>query len=168
VATWNTQHVRAPPLDVARHAWREALYNEYCGWALAAAEFVVASQALQGVAQAAGEFVARDADGSGPGSTAWVSCIAATSAQTVAMALCTGVCLFARPHVRRRNWVAELLPSAAQTGLCLMTLIMAARRGAPNATIVAALEAALEVTGLMQPGLAVALALVDAILFFTG
>jgi hypothetical protein len=154
------------PTQLARHAWREALYNEYCGRALAAAEFVVASQALQGVAQAAGEFVARDADGSGPGSSAWLSCIASSAAQTTAVALCTAVCLWARPQNSRRNWLAELLPSAVQTGLCVPVLVLAARRHAPTPSIVAALEWALEMTGFLQPAVAVVLALVDAVLFF--
>jgi hypothetical protein len=155
-----------PPVELARHAWREALYNEYCGRALAAAVFVVASQALQGVAQAAGEFVARDADGSGPGSSAWLSCVAAAAAQTAAMALCTAVCLWARPQNSRRNWLAELLPSAVQTGLCVPVLVLAARRHAPTPTVVAVLEWALEMTGFLQPAVAVVLALVDAALFF--
>jgi hypothetical protein len=163
-----TVHVAAPPPpgELARHAWCEALYNEYCGRALAAAEFVVASQALQGVAQAAGELVTRHADGSGPGSSAWLSCIASAATQTAAMALCTAVCLWARPQNSRRNWLSELLPSAVQTGLCVPVLILAARRHAPTASIVAVLEWALETTGFLQPALAVVLALVDAVLFF--
>jgi hypothetical protein len=136
------------------HAAGDALYGDYVGGSgfLAAAQFITASQALQGVAQAAGEF-------GPPGSE---SCMVAAWAQLAVMTICTAVLLWTRPHRVRRNYYAELLPTAAQTGLCAAVAILAARRSSPNATIAAWLGVALEVTCMLQPALAVSLALFDA------
>jgi hypothetical protein len=44
---------------------------------------------------------------------------------------------------------------------------MAARRHAPTASIVAGLETALEVTGFLQPAVAVGFVLIDVVEFFS-
>jgi hypothetical protein len=136
----------------------EALYGDYRGGGygygyvyLAVAQFVTASQALQGVAQASGEFV----DG------AWASCTVAAWTQLAVMTLCTAVLLWTRPHRVRRNYYAELLPTAVQTGLCAAVAILATRRWAPNATIAAWLGAAVDVTSMLQPVLSICLAALD-------
>jgi hypothetical protein len=132
------------------HAAREALYGDFVGGygLLVAAQSITASQALQGVAQAAGEF----------GSPGRSSCATAALAQLVVMTGCLAVLLWARPHRVRHNYYAELLPTALQTGLCAAIVVLAARRGDVNATIATWLGVALDVSGLIQPVLSIVLA----------
>jgi hypothetical protein len=158
----------SPAMVVARvrrvtAAAGEALYGDYRGGGygygyLLVAQFVTASQALQGVAQAAGEFVERGGGGDGG---AWASCTVAAWTQLAAMSLCTAVLVWTRPHRVRRNYYAELLPTAVQTGLCAAVAILATRRWAPNATIAAWLGAAVDVTSMLQPVLSICLAAMD-------
>jgi hypothetical protein len=154
----------ASQATTALRAAGEALYGDYRGGGyghgyLIVAQFVTASQALQGVAQAAGEFVERGGEGDGG---AWASCTVAAWTQLAVMALYTAVLLLTRPHRVRRNYYAELLPAAVQTGLCAAVAILATRRWTPNATIVAWLGAAVDVTSMLQPVLAVGLVVLDA------
>jgi hypothetical protein len=142
-------------------AWGEALYGEYRGHARLAAQFVVASQALQGLAQAAGELTPRGL-AAGPDLGAWASCVAATGAQLVVMGLCSAVLLWAQPHRARRNLDAETVPTVLQAGICAPIALLAARRWPPNATIAAWLDAALGASALLQPVLGVLLALYEA------
>jgi hypothetical protein len=146
-----TKHTNAILTAMLRAA-REALYGDFAGGSglLVAAQFATASQALQGVAQAAGEF----------GSAGRGSCATASLAQLAIMVGCTVVQQWARPQRVRRNHHAELLPTALQTGLCAAVMVLAARRGDVNATVAAWLGVALDVSGLIQPVLNVALALV--------
>jgi hypothetical protein len=158
-------HGASQATTTALRAAGEALYGDYRGGGygygyLAVAQFVTASQALQGVAQAAGEFVERGGGGDGG---AWASCTVAAWTQLAVMTLCTAVLLSTRPHRVRRNYYAELLPTAVQTGLCAAVAILATRRWAPNATIVAWLGAAVDVTSMLQPVLSICLAGVDAL-----
>jgi hypothetical protein len=141
-------------LDACATAWREALYSEYRGHARLVALFVVASQALQGLAQAAGELVSRDVPDSG-----WWSCVASSASQLGVMALCTVVLLWTQPHRTHQNFVVEILPTALQTGICASVLLLAARRWAPNETIVAGLDAALGASAMLQPLIGIAGAL---------
>jgi hypothetical protein len=142
--------------SVEHAAWREALYGEYRGHARLVAQFVVASQALQGLAQAAGELVPR----AGPDS-AWWSCVASSAAQLCMMALCTVVLLWTQPQVSRRSYGAELLTSALQAGLCAPMLLLAARRASPNAVITAGLNTALNTSALLQPTVAIIFVVYD-------
>jgi hypothetical protein len=142
-------------------AWGEALYGEYRGHARLAAQFVVASQALQGLAQAAGELTPRGL-AAGPDLGAWASCVAATGAQLVVMGLCSAVLLWAQPHRARRNLDAETVPTVLQAGICAPIALLAARRWPPNATIAAWLDAALGASALLQPVLGILLALYEA------
>jgi hypothetical protein len=147
----------APPMStVMFHAAGEALYNDYRGGGygmLAVAQFVVASQALQGIAQSAGEFT----------DDARASCINAACAQLTVMAVCTIVLLWLQPHRVRRNFYAELIPTAMQAGLCALVVILAARRWTVNATISAGVEAGIEATSMLQPLLSMATVLFDAV-----
>jgi hypothetical protein len=158
---------RAEPLGsgeaalAAGAAWGEALYGEYRGHARLAAQFVVASQALQGLAQAAGELTPRGL-AAGPDLGAWASCVAATGAQLVVMGLCSAVLLWAQPHRARRNLDAETVPTVLQAGICAPIALLAARRWPPNATIAAWLDAALSASALLQPVLGILLALYEA------
>jgi hypothetical protein len=138
-------------------AWREALYGEYRGHARLVGQFVVASQALQGLAQAAGELVPRDDP-----DAAWWSCVAASASQLVVMALCTLLLLWTQPHRTRQNFHAEMLPTGLQAGICAPIALLAARRWVPNATIVALLDAALDASAMLQPLVGVALAVYEA------
>jgi hypothetical protein len=142
-------------------AWGEALYGEYRGHARLAAQFVVASQALQGLAQAAGELTPRGLV-AGPDLGAWASCVAATVAQLVVMGLCSAVLLWAQPHRARRNLDAETVPTVLQAGICAPIALLAARHWPPTATIAAWLDAALGASALLQPVLGVLLALHEA------
>jgi hypothetical protein len=147
----------------ALRAAGEALYGDYRGGGhgygyLVVAQFVTASQALQGIAQAAGEFVERGGGGDGG---AWASCTVAAWTQLAVMALCTAVLLWTRPHRVRRNYYAELLPTAVQTGLCAGVAVLATRRWTPNATIAAWLGAAVDATSMLQPILSICLAALD-------
>jgi hypothetical protein len=121
------------------------------------AQFVVASQALQGLAQAAGELVPRDVPDS-----AWWSCVASSTSQLFMMALCTVVLLWTQPHRTRQNFDAEILPTALQAGICVPVMLMAARRWTPNETIVALLEVALGWSAMLQPAVGVVLAVYEA------
>jgi hypothetical protein len=138
-------------------AWREALYGEYRGHARLVAQFVVASQALQGLAQAAGELVPRDVPDS-----AWWSCVAASASQLFVMMLCTVVLLWTQPHRTRQNFDAVILLTALQAGICAPVALLAARRWTPNATVVAGLDAALDVSAVLQPAVGVLLAVYEA------
>jgi hypothetical protein len=144
--------------DACGVAWREALYGEYRGHARLVAQFVVASQALQGLAQAAGELVPRG----GP-DAAWWSCVAASASQLVVMALCAVLLLWTQPHRARQNFDAEMLPTGLQAGICAPIALLAARRWAPNATIVALLDAALDASAMLQPLIGVVLAVYEAV-----
>jgi hypothetical protein len=143
--------------DACGVAWREALYGEYRGHARLVAQFVVASQALQGLAQAAGELVPRDVPDS-----AWWSCVASSASQLFMMALCTVVLLWTQPHRTRQNFDAEILPTALQAGICVPVLLLAARRWTPNETIVAGLDAVLDASAMLQPVVGVLFAVYDA------
>jgi hypothetical protein len=143
--------------DACGVAWREALYGEYRGHARLVAQFVVASQALQGLAEAAGELVPRDHPDS-----AWWSCVAASASQLVVMTLCTVLLLWTQPHRTRQNFDAEMLPTGLQAGICAPIALLAARRWVPNATIVALLDAALDASAMLQPLIGVALAVYEA------
>jgi hypothetical protein len=142
--------------DACGLAWREALYGEYRGHARLVGQFVVASQALQGLAEAAGELVPRDHPDS-----AWWSCVAASASQLVAMSLCTVLLLWTQPHRTRQNFDAEMLPTGLQAGICAPIALLAARRWVPNATIVALLDAALDASAMLQPLIGVALAVYE-------
>jgi hypothetical protein len=144
--------------DACGVAWREALYGEYRGHARLVAQFVVASQALQGLAQAAGELVPRDVPDS-----AWWSCVASSASQLFVMALCTVMLLWTQPHRTRQNFDAEILPTALQAGICVPVALLAARRWTPNETLVAGLDAALDVSAMLQPLLGAALALFEVV-----
>jgi hypothetical protein len=137
-------------------AWREALYGEYRGHARLVAQFVVASQALQGLAQAAGELVPRDVPDS-----AWWSCVASSASQLFVMALCTAVLLWTQPHRTRQNFDAEILPTALQAGICAPVFVLAVRRWTPNRVIVAGLEIALDFSAMLQPAMGISLALYE-------
>jgi hypothetical protein len=143
--------------DACGVAWREALYGEYRGHARLVGQFVVASQALQGLAQAAGELVPRDDP-----DAAWWSCVAASASQLVVMALCTVLLLWTQPHRTRQNFDAEMLPTGLQAGICAPIALLAVRRWAPNATIAALLDAALAASAMLQPLIGVALAVYEA------
>jgi hypothetical protein len=138
------------------------LHGEYCGHARFVAQFVVASQALQGLAQAAGEFAPRGVDG-GADRGASASCVAATSAQLVLMVFSTVLLLWAQPHRARRNFDAEMLPTTLQAGICAPVALLAARRYAVNPTIAAGLDNALGASGLLQPILGIGLAVYGTI-----
>jgi hypothetical protein len=138
-------------------AWREALYSEYRGHARFAAQFVVASQALQGLAQAAGELIPRDIP-----DAAWWSCVTAATAQLVVMSFCALVLSWMRPQRSRRNYDVEVLPTVLQAGICAPVVLLAARRWTPNATIVAGVDKALDASALLQPVLGVGLAISEA------
>jgi hypothetical protein len=138
-------------------AWREALYSEYRGHARFAAQFVVASQALQGLAQAAGELVPR-----GVPDAAWWSCVTAATAQLVVMSFCALILSWMRPQRSRRNYDVEVLPTVLQAGICAPVVLLAARRWTPNATIAAGVDAALDASALLQPVLGVGLAVSEA------
>jgi hypothetical protein len=142
----------------------EALYGEYRGGGystLAVAQFIAASQALQGVALAAGELTARGVTGGDGGARA--SCEAAAWAQLAVMATYTTVLVVMRPYRVRRQYYAELLPTAVQAGVCGAVVILAARRARINATVAAWVSVALDVTSTMQPVLALCLAAFDAL-----
>jgi hypothetical protein len=145
--------------SILRVMWDEAgetLYRDYCGGGyakLAVAHFVVTSQALQGMAQAAGEFV----------SGARASCIAAASTQLLLMAGVTAVLQWARPHRVHRNYYAELLPTAMQAGLCVLVVLLAARRSTSDFNR-AQVEIAVEIAAMLQPAISVALVFSDAFL----
>jgi hypothetical protein len=113
------------------------------------------------VAQAAGEFVARDSDGAGIGSAAWQSCVVAAGAQLGVTAACTAVCLYAPPHRTRRSWVGEMLPTVLQTALCVLVFVLAARRHAPTVLLQDGIDSALDISGFLQPAVAVVLVLAD-------
>jgi hypothetical protein len=150
VAVRQPQTRQAPAIAAAMlRAAREARYGDFVGGygLFAAAQLVTASQALQGVAQAAGEF--------GPPGRS--SCTTAALAQLAVMVAYTALLQWARPQRVRRNYYAELLPTALQTGLCAAVVILAARRGDVNAIIAAWLGVALDVSGLIQPVLSIAL-----------
>jgi hypothetical protein len=142
--------------DACGVAWREALYGEYRGHARLVAQFVVASQALQGLAQAAGELVPRDVPDS-----AWWSCVASSASQLFVMALCTAVLLWTQPHRTRQNFDAEILPTALQAGICAPVFVLAVRRWTPNRVIVAGLEIALDFSAMLQPAMGISLALYE-------
>jgi hypothetical protein len=134
----------------------ETMYDGYRGGGyamLTVAQFLVASQALQGVAQAAGELV----------DDARTSCIVAACAQLTTMALCAAVLQWTQPHRVRRNYYAEFIPAAIQVGLCASSVVLAARRWTVNASIAAGLGAAVEFTCMLQPLLSVATVLFDAV-----
>jgi hypothetical protein len=157
------------PLSAMRSIYRvmwdaagETLYGDFCGgWyaMLAVAHFVVASQALQGVAQAAGELVS----GEDAVEVARASCIAAASAQLLVMTGVMTVLQAARPHRMNRNYYAELLPTAMQAGLCVLVVLLAGRRSTSDTSNTAQVATAVEVTSMLQPVLSIALALLDAL-----
>jgi hypothetical protein len=139
-----------------------SLYGDYRGGRgypmLVVAQFIAASQALQGVAQAAGEFASRDGD---DGGAHW-SCVIAAWSQLAALAICTGVLRWMRPQRSRSNYYAELLPTVTQLGLCVLVVVLAARHWSPNEVVAARVAEALDVTGLLQPVLSVLLSVIDA------
>jgi hypothetical protein len=145
-------------LDACGTAWREALYSEYRGHARLVAQFVVVSQALQGLAQAAGELVPRDLPDS-----AWWSCVASSASQLGVMALCTVVLLWTQPYRARQHLVAEILPTVLQTGICASVLLLAAWRWAPNEMIVAGLDAAVGASAMLQPLIGIAVGLYEVV-----
>jgi hypothetical protein len=138
-----------------------SLYGDYRGGRgypmLAVAQFIAASQALQGVAQAAGEFATRDGDDG-----AHLSCVIAAWSQLAALAICTGVLRWMRPQRSRSNYYAELLPTVTQLGLCVLVVVLATRRWAPNEVVAARVAVALDVSGMLQPVLSVLLSVIDA------
>jgi hypothetical protein len=148
-------------LHVVLNAAGETLYGDYRGLGsrmLAVAHLITASQALQGVAQAAGEFVSgTDAN------SARASCITAASAQLVVMAGVFAVLQATRPHRVLRNFYSELLPTAVQAGLCVLVVLLAARRSTSDTSNSAQVATAVDVTSMMQPVLSIALAIVDAL-----
>jgi hypothetical protein len=123
------------------------------------AQFVVASQALQGLAQAAGELVPRDVPDS-----AWWSCVASSASQLCVMALCTVMLLWTQPFRSRSNFHAELVPTVLQAGICAPVLLLAARHWKPNPTIQAYLDVALDVSSMMQPVVGVVLAFIGILM----
>jgi hypothetical protein len=146
----------------ARAAWCEALYREFRGHARFAAQFVVASQALQGFAQAAGEFAPRTLEDGGADRGAKQSCTASTATQLALMMLSAAILVWTQPHSTRRNFDAEMIPTALQAGICVPVALLAARRHSVNATIAAGLQAALDASAMLQPMLSIGLALYDA------
>jgi hypothetical protein len=138
-----------------------SLYGDYRGGrgypTLVVAQFVAASQALQGVAQTAGEFASRDGDYG-----AHWSCVIAAWSQLAVLAICTGVLRWMRPQRSRSNYYAELLPTVTQLGLCVLVVVLAARHWAPNEIIAARVAVALDVSGMLQPVLSVLLSVIDA------
>jgi hypothetical protein len=143
-------------------AWREALYREFRGHARLAAQFVVASQALQGFAQAAGEFAPRTLEDGGGDLGAKQSCVASTATQLALMMLSSAILVWTQPHSMRRNFDAEIIPTVLQAGICFPIALLAARRHSVNATIAAGLQAALDASAMLQPMLSIGLALYDA------
>jgi hypothetical protein len=77
------------------------------------------------------------------------------------MAACTAVCLWALPHRTRRSWVGEMLPTVLQTALCVLVFVLAARRHAPSVWLQAGIDTALDISGFLQPAVAVGLVLAD-------
>jgi Ni,Fe-hydrogenase I cytochrome b subunit len=123
----------------------------------------VGSQALQGLAQAVGEFAPSTLeDGGGADLGAKQSCIVTTTALLIFLLLVTVMLLWTQPHSTRRNFHAEMIPTALQAGICVSVALLAARRHSINETIAAGLQAALDASALLQPLLSVGLALYDA------
>jgi hypothetical protein len=165
---WRTAAADGPltaTRSVYRVAWNaagETLYNDYCGGGygmLAVAHFVIASQALQGVAQSAGEFV-RGADAA---AAARASCTAAASAQLFLMVGVTAVLQTARPQRVHRNYYSELLPTITQVGLCVLVVLLAERRSTSDTSNTAQVATAVDVTSMLQPVMSIALTLLDAV-----
>jgi hypothetical protein len=161
---WQASAVK--PLSATRSIFRmmldeagETLYRDYRGGGyamLAVAHFVIASQALQGVAQAAGEFVSgADADG------ARASCTAAASTQLFLMVGITAVLQWAHPHRAHRNYYAELVPTAMQAPLCVLVVLLAARRSTSDFNT-ARVAIAVEIAAMLQPALSIGLVFADA------
>jgi hypothetical protein len=113
----------------ASAAWRQALFCEFRGHARFAAQFLVASQALQGLAQAAGELAP---DGGGGDMGAKQSCVASTAAQLAFMVLYTAVLVRTKPQSSRQNFDSEVIPtwrSSPRAGTMLVQLLSLDCRG---------------------------------------
>jgi hypothetical protein len=98
----------------------EALDGEYRGHARLVAQFVMASQALQGLAQSVCELAPRDVPNS-----AWWSCVASNASQLCVMSAPRSCC-------GCQNVDAEIPPTALHAGICAPVALLAARRFGRN------------------------------------